>query len=164
MRLSRVRTLQLCSLLIGVLLFMGCSGGGGNGNGVPPVQPPNGEPLVSGTIQILNGPTLSPGALGKAVQPATSHPLTDGDWLVSPNQGRVTFSFIEFIAEATTERVTLSDCIVTYDRAAASLSELLTCPFEVPAGTYVGLNISFLSTFDVLIDDTTNGIYSDPEA
>ena len=60
------------------------------------------------------------------------------------------------------QSVTLSNCTPTYKISDASLSQILDCPFQIAAGTYVSMGIGVSTTFQVLVDDATNGLYTDP--
>ena len=56
----------------------------------------------------------------------------------------------------------VTGCSLSFDLAQPGLAQTLDCPFEIPAGTYTGAGPVFDATFDVVIDDTFNNIYTDP--
>ena len=124
-----------------------------------------------GTARVLNGAT--PGSLAAAINPpARSNAATasDGTWAISPNKLRLTLESIDFQSAfqgsgdggGAVERATLSGCKVTYDRGQPGLSRLLDCPFTLKAGTYASAFATFNPTYEILIDDSTNGIFTDP--
>jgi len=116
---------------------------------------------ASGHAHILHGP--APSSPAPAVTPFTASIPGDGHWALSPDQGRVTLVNLAFqAADGNVQSVDLTDCVATYVRDTPALAQLLDCPFQVPAGTYVGLGVGVLTTFEVQIDDTLNGFYSDP--
>jgi hypothetical protein len=84
--------------------------------------------------------------------------------VISPDQVRVRLTGLQFVNDRREmQRISLgSDCVVTYDKAAPSLSTRLDCPFEVEAGTFVTLGLEFSATVQVLIDDEANGLFTDP--
>jgi hypothetical protein len=53
---------------------------------------------------------------------------------------------------------------VTFDLTQPGLAQTLDCPFTVPAGTYTGAGPRFGETFELLISDQANGIFTDPES
>ena len=87
-----------------------------------------------------------------------------GKWVVTPNQVKVTFTAITFDGPSGGETVTVGNCEVTFNFATASLSQALTCSIEVPAGTHDKIGFIAEETTQVLIDDATNGIYTDPNS
>jgi len=92
--------------------------------------------------------------------------LSSGNWYVSPDKIKIKLTRINF-AGATQQDSTdadLVDCVVTYDRAAATLVPLLDCPFSIAPGTYTSMNLFVDPTAEVLISDATNGLYTDPSA
>lgn len=112
--------------------------------------------------RILHGPSSGVAAMTAGV-PATSALPADGHWALSPTQGRVTLTGLAFQGtDGNVATAPLTDCVPTYVRDDPALSQILDCPFDVPPGTYAGVGVSMLTTFDVLIDDATNGFFSDP--
>jgi hypothetical protein len=112
--------------------------------------------------RILHGPSETVAATS-AEMPSTSATPADGHWALSPDQSRVTLTSLAF--QGTDGQVTsasLTSCVPTYVRDDPSLSQLLDCPFDVPPGTYSGVGVGMLTTFDVLINDATHGFFSDP--
>ena len=118
------------------------------------------RPAATAHARILHGP--SPAAAVRAL--STSAVTTDGHWALSPDQGRVTITSLTFQAVDGVQSVNLAGCTPTYTRGAAALAPLLDCPFDVPPGTYVGLTVGISTRFEVLIDDATNGFFTDPNA
>lgn len=129
---------------------------------------------VAGTARFLNGATpgasssqrvrgLAPADVSSPVPPPPPAPPANGPWVVSPDQVRVRLARLQFIAGRDMHRVSLgSECVVTYDKAAPSLSTRLDCPFELEPGTYETLGLEFSDTYQVLIDDEVNGLFTDP--
>jgi hypothetical protein len=116
------------------------------------------------SLTFRNGPT--PGAPALAPAEGRRWPLTAGRWLISPDRVRVTVTRID-LTEAVTyaqRSIDLPDVVVTYDRAAASLAPLRTTSVVIPDGTYVSMILYMSDTFEVLVDDPVNGVYTDPAA
>src|SRR2546429_5680666 len=114
-----------------------------------------------GTAHLLQGATAPHSA---AAFRHSSAGLSSGNWYVSPDKIKVKLTRINF-AGATQQDSTgadLVDCVVTYDRAAATLAPLLDCPFSIAPGTYTSMNLFVDPTAEVLISDATNGLYTDP--
>lgn len=122
---------------------------------------------ITGTASFLNGPTPAGAvasvstskrlALGKAaVTPS------DGNWLLSPDQMILTLTAVNLLTSSGSSSGTLtnSTCTITYDRSQVGLAKLVDCPFTVESGTYTSINLSFNATYQVLINDATNGFYS----
>ena len=116
---------------------------------------------VAVTARMLNGPV----PLGTMVRPQATGGanLTDGMWMITPNQVRATLVAVGFHGQDD-DHPELTNCTVTFDRSAPSLSTRLECPFTLSAGTYTYLFLEYSRTFEVLIDDATNGLYTDPAA
>src|SRR5262245_50105296 len=120
-----------------------------------------GTPGTAGTAHLLQGATTPHSA---ATFRHSSAGLSSGNWYVSPDKIKVKLTRINF-AGATQQDSTgadLVDCVVTYDRAAATLAPLLDCPFSIAPGTYTSMNLFVDPTAEVLISDATNGLYTDP--
>jgi hypothetical protein len=122
---------------------------------------------VALTAHVLKGSTPGVGAIpagasatARAVAPAS------GLWAISPNQASITINSIAFIqADGTPSTDSLgTTCVVSYNRSTASLTKLLDCPFVIDPGTYVALDVGIKNSFDVLIDDQINNIYTDPSS
>ncbi|HUE29261.1 MAG TPA: hypothetical protein VMR79_00195, partial [Verrucomicrobiae bacterium] len=112
--------------------------------------------------RILHGPSQGAAAL-TAGQPSPSVVPADGHWALSPEQSRVTLTNLAFQgADGNVTTADLTACVPTYVRDSAALSPILDCPFDVPPGTYVGVGVGVLTTFDVLVDDAANGFFTDP--
>src|SRR5216117_3203988 len=83
-----------------------------------------------GTAHLLQGATTPHSA---AALRHSSAGLSSGNWYVSPDKIKIKLTRINF-AGATQQDSTdadLVDCVVTYDRAAATLAPLLDCPFSI---------------------------------
>lgn len=133
--------------LLLVLLIVGCG---------------NSTSTVAGLARIVHGPGASPGTLTRSGSRYATTPI-DGHWAISPDQGKVTLVSLTFHdAGGGSKQATLSNCAPTYQRRDASLSSILDCPFLVPSGTYVSVDLGVSTTAQVLINDATNNIYSDP--
>ncbi len=117
-----------------------------------------GKPAGAAHARILHGPSRS---ASSAVLSALGVPA-DGHWGLSPDQGRVTLTSLTFQAADGPRQVDLVGCTPTYTRDAAALAPLLDCPFDLLTGTYVGLTVGVSTRFEVLIDDSLNGFYTDP--
>ncbi|OFZ22782.1 MAG: hypothetical protein A2X94_11770 [Bdellovibrionales bacterium GWB1_55_8] len=126
---------------------------------------------VSGKASIVlgasSGVTQTPG-IARTNQLLT----TDGTWRLSPNQAKITFTQIDFVASAgNSVSASLSDCTVTYDRSKSSNTNLLDCPFTLQLtsedggvsykGSYIGIYVYYKRTIPILLDGTLSGIYSD---
>jgi hypothetical protein len=87
----------------------------------------------------------------------------DGQWALSPHAVQLKIDTISFQGAGTTPgaNTTLSNCTVTFDAATTSMSALTDCAFDLPPGTYVGMNIGIDPAYQVTIDDATNGFYTD---
>ena len=117
--------------------------------------------VASGHAHILHGPTPSSPAPG--LTPFTASVPADGHWALSPDQGHVTLVNLAFqSADGSVQSADLTSCVASYVRDSPSLAQLLDCPFQVPSGTYIGLGVGMLTTFEVQIDDSLNGFYTDP--
>lgn len=91
---------------------------------------------------------------------------SDGNWVVSPDKGKATLVSISF-TEAPAgggpgDNAMLTNCQLEYTRTATSTSPILDCPFDIAPGTYKGFGIALSTTYQLLIDDATNGLYTDP--
>lgn len=93
--------------------------------------------------------------------------LTSGDdYFISPNQAKITFTSIIFrdASGGTLGTSSLSGCVVTYDRSQASGTSLLDCPVAIPVGEIAQISVAFSKTIQILINDTTTGIYTNSAA
>lgn len=119
------------------------------------------QPAAASHARILHGPSV----LGSGATTAPS-PLAvpaDGHWALSPDQSRVTLTSLAFQgSDGNVATADLTNCVPTYTRDSAALSPILDCPFDVPPGSYVGVGVGVLTTFDVSLNDTINGFFSDP--
>lgn len=135
-------------VLVWGLIVCGCGDDGGG--------------KASGAARILQGPR---GTNNMFRVQTTAASATDGQWLISPNQGRATLVGVSFMGAVQGTSTTASlgaNCTVAYTRGAAALSEIVSCPFDVDPGTYLGVSLEMSSTMELLVDDPINSIYSDP--
>jgi hypothetical protein len=119
---------------------------------------------VAGKMSFVQGGTSASPMMVAEAHPA---PLTAGDsYIVSPRKAKITFTSVEFRDESGNQLGTseLADCVVTYDRSQPAGSTLLDCPMTLPVGEAFQMKLYFSKQLEVLISDTTNGIYSDPSA
>jgi hypothetical protein len=128
-----------------LILVVGC-GGGDDG------------PKAKGAAKVVAGAAV-PGA---PFRPQASVLAADGDWIISPNKVRTRITHLNFYTGTDNKGVQLSNCTVETDRSTASKSLILDCPFEVGPGTYLGMGVQLDPTFEILIDDAANGIFTDP--
>lgn len=146
------------SLLAASFLVPGCRGGGGSfdGNGD---DDDDGANVLQGTANVIAGPSVPETPFA----PLTTGVPADGYWIISPNKVRARLEILDFFTETDKVRAELgAECAIEADRSAPSQSQILACPFEIAAGTYVGLGVAVNPNYEVLIDDAVNGIYSDP--
>lgn len=157
----RIRKSVNAPVLVGFLLLsVSCGKNSGGGN-------------VNVTARFLNGATPTPGSGGSwpetsgRTQALTGLPA-DGSWLISPNKLRLTVNSISLHSgtgagadAGNTTNANPANCVITYDISQVGLSKLVDCPFTLSAGTYRSTYIGFNATYDVLINDSTNGIYTD---
>ena len=141
----------------------------GESTGVQVVDTDTGTPQpITANLVAFNGATsavtASPVIFPAPAPAPASAPASDGKWVVTPNQVKVTFTAITFDGPSGGETVTVGNCEVTFNFATASLSQALTCSIEVPAGTHDKIGFIAEETTQVLIDDATNGIYTDPNS
>ena len=159
-------TRSITTTLILILLYA-C---GESSGGIQVVDVDTGTPQpITANLVAFNGATsavaASPVAASPGIFPAPeSAPASDGKWVVTPDQVKVTFTAITFDRPSGGETVTVGNCEVTFNFATASLSQAHTCSLEVPTGTYVKIGYIADATTQVLIDDATNGIYTDPNS
>ena len=157
-------TRSIITTMILILLYA-C----GESTGVQVVDTDTGTPQpITANLVAFNGATsavtASPVIFPAAAPAPASAPASDGKWVVTPNQVKVTFTAITFDGPSGGETVTVGNCEVTFNFATASLSQALTCSIEVPAGTHDKIGFIAEETTQVLIDDATNGIYTDPNS
>lgn len=118
-------------------------------------------------MTFVQGGTSGASSLTSVTGPAS---LVGGEeYLVSPNKAKIAFTSIVFRGppgpEGSPTLLTseLTNCNVTYDRSLPSASTLLDCPLTMPVGVEVHeLAVYFDKNLELLINDTTAGIYSDP--
>jgi hypothetical protein len=144
-------------------LFAGCGTGVGYG--------------ISATASFLNGPTPTASSFtaqferARAEEPNLAQPRdrspSQGTWYLTPDRMTLTVISIAFIPVGGGSAFNSSssvNCTVTYDKSQATLSSLGDCPFQVPAGTYGGIQIQVSTMIQFTVNDTANGFYTDPTA
>src|ERR1043165_2604988 len=109
-------------------------------------------------------PTTTPPIATARLAPPPA--VTDGNWVVSPDKVKATLVSISY-TEAPSgggpgDNAMLTSCQFEYTRSANANASLLDCPFDIAPGTYKGFGISISTTYELLIDDATNGLYTDP--
>jgi hypothetical protein len=109
-------------------------------------------------MKVLNGPT----PVGSARPIHGGGSAADGNWQLSPNELHATLLGFSFFGAGTTVIDLPEDCAVAFDLGEPGLAQQVDCEFVLPAGTYVTVMPIWSSEFDVLIDDSANGIYTDP--
>ena len=112
--------------------------------------------------RILHGPSDAVASTTARIPSPLAVPA-DGHWAFSPDQSRVTLVSLAFQGvDGNVATAALTDCVPTYVRDSAALSPILDCPFDVPAGTFVGVGVGVLTTFEVMLTDAANGFFTDP--
>lgn len=114
---------------------------------------------VRATVQFLNGPTpaaapLITGGANASVASAAS----PGQWLLSPDKVTLHVTKIRLTGDEM-DAETVS-CDVTYDKSRPGLTQLLGCAFKVPQGTYDGIELAISTGYEVLVNDATNGFFT----
>lgn len=113
--------------------------------------------MVDGTARVVHGPTGTAASPRAIVAPAPA----DGRWVLTPDKAKLTFTKITLIdLDGESFVGELTDCSPVYERNAAALSSLLECPFQVPAGTYGSMRLSVSTTYEMVLDDGTNGFFT----
>jgi len=126
-----------------------------------------GPRAVSGTAHLVHGPSVAAGvSLDRRAAPMANFAVTPsgGHWYISPDQGKITITSLSFHdASGNVQAATFSGaCTASYNRASPTLSSILDCPFSLASGTYVEVDIGVSNVFQVLINDATHGIFTDP--
>lgn len=153
------------SIITTLILIFLYACGESSGVQVVDMDPDTGTPQpITGNLVAFNGATSAVTASPVVFPAPASAPASDGKWVVTPDQVKVAFTAITFDGPSGGETVTVGNCEVTFDFATASLSQALTCSIEVPAGTHDKIGFIAEGTTQVLIDDATNGIYTDPNS
>lgn len=134
------------------------TGGGGGDTGS------NAPTKVAGKMSFVLGGTGN-GANAHAAVPTGS--LTPNDeYIVSPRKAKITFVTMAFRDSMGNKlgggEVNFSNCVVTYDRSLNAGATLLDCPIDIPIGEVYALDINFNKAMEVLVSDSSAGIYSDP--
>jgi hypothetical protein len=122
-----------------------------------------GNKEATGNASVIMGPSTvtrnvrAGGGSGRVGCPA------DGNWFLTPDQGKVTFKSLTFVmSDGNSRNIPLNGCTATYDRAKASGAKLLDCPVTVPVGTINEVWAVYGTSFDIKIADATNCIYTNP--
>jgi hypothetical protein len=144
---------------VAVIALGACFGGDGGGA------------TVTGNLRFVQGGTS--GAPSPLRLTNTVAPLTPGyEYIVSPHKAKVTFTSVVFrdetgrpleaSSQAGEYGPAFSDCTITYDRSLASGSTLLDCDIEMPIGEVSQLGVYFDKNLEILVNDSSVGIYSNP--
>ncbi len=151
------------TLCIAIVMFAACGDDGGNNRSDAHVDldsPTGGVPAVA---HMLHGAMVPAMAMAG---PPVAGAASDGNWYVTPDQAKVGIEMINFAGYNGSPSVSagLSNCFLTFSKSTPSLASLLDCPFTVLPGTYSGMTIHINGTFEVLVNDVADGIYTDPAA
>jgi hypothetical protein len=126
-----------------------------------------GYETTPGTLSVMNGPAAVPAPQPRQLRvrpPAVS----DGPYALSPTTMTMTVTAIGFLAPGESHNdvrlETIEPCTATYDRSLGALAVLSDCGIPVRTGEIGGLVIGYDTTYAVVIDDQTAGIFSDPDA
>jgi len=153
--------------VLALIVIAACGDDGGKADGQNDARidsPGSNNPdaaMTSGVAHVLHGPKV--GNTFKKLGPVPA-PATDGTWYVTPDQVKLKLLRINFAGAngANGTGADLTDCSLMFDKTTGSLASLLDCPFTLAPGTYAAMTVFVDGTFDVLINDATNGIYTDP--
>jgi hypothetical protein len=120
---------------------------------------------IHATAHIVRGASTTSSAALRAGT-AKNQLGADGHWFLSPDEVQVTVKRIELVdTSGHSTQVQFDSCAPTFHGNAAELSSVLDCPFTLTqAGTFIGVNLTVDATAKVLIDDATNGIFTDPSS
>jgi hypothetical protein len=117
--------------------------------------------MATGMAKMLNG--ASPGARQTFHFAAAA--ASDGNWQISPTKLHAPITALEF--QSMTKGpvdIPVTGCAVDFDLTQPGLAQSVACSFVLPADTYTGAGPKFDTTFDLTIDDSFNGFYTDPAA
>lgn len=134
--------------LLGLVFLAGCGKSDSGGS-------------ASGTLTVLNG--ASPHARDAGAPFPGSR--AGANWQLSPNKIILTLNSISFLdAAGSNNTANLTNCTVTYDRTQPGLTKFADCAISIPTGTFTRATLSFASSYQILVDDSTNGIYTNPSS
>ena len=120
------------------------------------------KPAVTVHARFLNGATPS-GSASPALAPshaalfAAAVPA-NGLWVLSPDLVTMRLTHVALMGDSVSGANV--DCEMTFDKSRPSLTQLNDCQFSVTAGSFKAFDLTFRSSFKVLINDTVNGFYS----
>lgn len=122
-----------------------------------------------GTLNVLNGPTskVETGLPAGKRKSGSALSTQNGHYALSPEKMTTTVTGISFIPSGSKRdqvNIPVSGCDATYDRSFGSLAVLCSSDIAVPVGTFVGVMIEYSKTFTLVMNDSSTGIYSDPDA
>ncbi|HVO31928.1 MAG TPA: hypothetical protein VMV18_14375, partial [bacterium] len=153
--MRRVALIAAASVFV-IVLSAACSKSKGGG-GTP------GATTVPATLHVVKGPT---GAAAFAPAPTHAFAPSDGHWKVSPDAATLHLVSLSFAVDATGSgpgaTVNLANCAPTYQRADASLTSILDCPFNAPVGKFRSFGVNIETTMEIMVNDSANGIFTDP--
>lgn len=156
-----IRKTSLAGLILAsvTLAAAACTGGGGGGDddddGTTATPTPTYVPV---SMRFLKGPAIPASPGGGAGAPA------DGRYLLSPDSGTALVKWVElrgFDPAAPYIFLEPAGCDIAYDRTAAALTEVGSCDFMAPPGTWSRVTLDVDGVFDVGVRDTTANIYTD---
>lgn len=116
-------------------------------------------PTVAGTATFVLGADAGTPALSLD---ETASVAPGDQFIVSPSKAMITFTSVVFRGTGgeTLGTSDFENCVVTYDRSLKSGASLLDCEFKVPIGEIAELAVYFDKTVQIMVNDTTFGIYS----
>jgi len=143
------------------LAASGCDGGGADDDDDDDDDDDGSS--VMATARFVKGPTG-----GSAFAPGFAQSAPDGRWTLTPDSMRAEIFKLELfpvggggVPQGFGDMV---GCNPVVDASDATLSEVLTCDVLIPVGSYAGFGFQFSTTFDLLVNDATNGIFTDSAA
>lgn len=121
-----------------------------------------GSKTVTSTASVYNGPTAgtsqTTGLQARSLPQALVSYGTpqDGSWYLSPDKMVITVTSIK-LGDGDAANVS---CPITYDASKPGLTKLADCPFSVKEGNYSNGEITISPSYQVFINDPTNGFYT----
>jgi hypothetical protein len=105
---------------------------------------------------MVNGPSPAAKQAG-----SRGSPFAGGPWSITPTFVHAPISELWFDTTTSPVIVSLDSCALDFDLTKPGATPQSTCDFELPAGTYYSVEVTEPS-LDLLIDDSYNGLYTDP--
>lgn len=160
---KHVRSSLFLSLTIAALAAgAGCAGGDDDDDddGTTATPTPTYVPV---TARFLKGPAIATAALAFG-----GAPPVDARYLLSPDSGTAHVKWIElrgFDADgAPYIFLEPTGCDITYDRTAAALTEVGSCNFTAPPGTWERITLDVDGVFGIGVHDTVANVFTDDAA